>query len=179
LSHVLTTFNHSSSHPALPNYSSNTGTCHLLSRQVSRAASHSMISSAVTHLQDRLGGEGGSPSNDSGGGTWSTLSNWKKMIKRRLCTCRCSNGIPHRNVSTAPIPRASFQLPMAPTYVNAYSTPSIDEPPVPKDWPGAFRVDHASSVDHKDVTGNGVGSGCRIHGGGWSLRVVVTGLSQV
>jgi hypothetical protein len=72
-----------------------------------------------------------------------------------------------------------FGYPWLPTYVNTYSTPSIDEPPVPKDWPGAFRVDRASSADHEDVTGNGVGSGCRIHGGGWSLRAVVTGLSWV
>jgi hypothetical protein len=65
------------------------------------------------------------------------------------------------------------------THVNAYSTPSTDEPPVLKDWPGAFRVDCASLVDHEDVVGDGLDSGFRIHGGGWSLRVVMTGLSQV
>jgi hypothetical protein len=64
-------------------------------------------------------------------------------------------------------------------HVNAYSTPSIDEPPVLKDWPGAFRVDHVSLVDHEDVVGDGFNGRCGIHDGGWSLRVIVTGLSQV
>jgi hypothetical protein len=50
--------------------------------------------------------------------------------------------------------------------VNVYSTPLIDEPPVLKDWPGAFRVDRTSSAGHEDVTGDGVDSGCGIHGDG-------------
>jgi hypothetical protein len=72
-----------------------------------------------------------------------------------------------------------LNYPWLSTHVNAYLTPLIDEPPVLKDWPGAFRVDCVSLVGHKDVMGNGVNSGCGIHGGGWSLRVVVTGLSQM
>jgi hypothetical protein len=52
LSCILMTFNYLSSHPVLPDYSSNVGTHHLPSHWVSHAASHSMISSVVTHLQD-------------------------------------------------------------------------------------------------------------------------------
>jgi hypothetical protein len=72
-----------------------------------------------------------------------------------------------------------LDYPWLSTHVNAYSTPSIDEPPVPKDWPGALRVDRASLVGQEDVVENGVDNGPRVHGGGWSLRVGVTGWSQV
>jgi hypothetical protein len=51
-------------------------------------------------------------------------------------------------------------------HVNTYSTPSIDKPPVLKDWPGAFRVNRTSSAGHKDVAGDGLDSGYGIHGGG-------------
>jgi hypothetical protein len=56
-----------------------------------------------------------------------------------------------------------FGYPWLPTYVNVYSTPLINEPPVLKDWPGVLRVDCVSSEGHEDVAGNGVDSGCGIH----------------
>jgi hypothetical protein len=72
-----------------------------------------------------------------------------------------------------------LNYPQFSTHVNTYLTPLIDEPPVPKDQPGAFRIDRASLVDHEDVVGDGFDSRYGIHGGGWSLRVIVMGLSQV
>jgi hypothetical protein len=78
-----------------------------------------------------------------------------------------------------PFFKCRLGYPWLSTHVNVYSTPLIDEPPVLKDWSGAFRVNCTLLAGHKDVMGNGVNSGCGIHGGGWSLKVVVTGLSQV